>query len=173
MVSKFFHNKKMNGANALMVEMKKEEIIAYGLAVLQSIGAHHICRVCIENGNSCCRGCEFLEEGIGCQKRNTSCTAWLCGLQKFFLHEIGLLKEWESMWDQVPGQCFRRDETPHMVSVDKLITYKTEDEKIAKLIAEKLEIFVEEGGSIAKLESKLGFDFEMKKINKYHPLYGR
>ncbi|MGG3802666.1 DNA mismatch repair protein [Metabacillus fastidiosus] len=155
----------------MSIEITREGLIKHGVAVLQSIGSHHICHVCIKSGNSCCKGCDFLQEGVGCQKRNTSCTAWLCGLQKFYLKEIGLLKEWEHMWEQVPGQCFRRDETPHTVKIDSLIKIEKYDDKAAKLVAKKLESFAEEGGNIGKLETKLALDFEVKKMEKIHPLY--
>lgn len=152
----------MDGANRMSIEIKREDIILHGLMVLQLVGSHFICEVCIKSGNSCCRGCEFLKDGLGCQKRNTSCTAWLCGLQKFFLNEIGLLDEWESLWEQIPGQGFRKDNTPETIKIKSLINLETLDNKVGKLIAEKLALFVKEGGNIDKLERKLSLDFDRK-----------
>src|SRR5690554_3405717 len=87
-------------------------VIDQGVQYLQDMGADHICKVCIHNGGSCCSGCRHLVDGVGCQLRNTSCTAWLCGFLKYVLYEMGLLQKWENFWDQVPGQDFRQDFTP-------------------------------------------------------------
>lgn len=152
----------MDGASRMSIEIKREDIILHGLMVLQLVGSHYICEVCIKSGNSCCRGCEFLKDGLGCQKRNTSCTAWLCGLQKFFLNEIGLLDEWESLWEQIPGQGFRKDNTPETIKIKSLINLETLDNKVGKLITKKLALFVQEGGNIDKLERKLSLDFDRK-----------
>ena len=151
-----------DGASKLSIEIRKEDLIQHGLKVLQSVGSHHICKVCIEDGNSCCIGCQFLMDGIGCQNRNTSCTAWLCGLQKFFLNEIGLLDEWEYLWEQVPGQGFRKDNSPDTIKLKSLLNLEQLDSQVGKSIAEKLKSFVKEGGSIEKLDRKLSLDFERK-----------
>jgi len=98
-------------------EMTKEELIQFGLQYLEGVGISSICKVCISNGGSCCMHCIDLDDGIGCQQRNTSCTAWLCGYLKFILYEAGLLEEWEQFWNQVPGQSFRMDYTPSIVSI--------------------------------------------------------
>ncbi|QGQ45532.1 DNA mismatch repair protein [Metabacillus sediminilitoris] len=157
----------------MSIEIKREDIIQHGLNVLQLVGSHYICKVCINSGNSCCKGCEFLKDGFGCQKRNTSCTAWLCGLQKFFLNEIGLLDEWENLWEQVPGQWFRRDNTPETIKIKSLLNIEQLDSKVGKLIATKLELFVKEGGNVDKLERKLNLDFELRNSDNIHPLYRR
>ncbi|WP_216624824.1 hypothetical protein [Paenibacillus foliorum] len=95
----------------------KEEIIDHGLDYLREIGVEAICKVCIPNGGSCCKSCPYLKDRIGCQSRNTSCTAWLCGFQKYIFFELGLLEKWNSFWEQVPGQDFRRDFTPADVNI--------------------------------------------------------
>ncbi|WP_422778056.1 DNA mismatch repair protein [Peribacillus butanolivorans] len=155
----------------MSIEIKKVDIIQHGLKVLQSVGSHHICEVCIKSGNSCCKGCEFLKDGIGCQNRNTSCTAWLCGLQKFFLNEIGLLDEWENLWEQVPGQCFRKDNTPKTIKIKSLLSLEDLDNKVGKLIAEKLELFVKEGGSIDQLKLSLDLLLSLKTTPKAYNYY--
>jgi hypothetical protein len=97
----------------------KQQVIEVGLEFLNGVGADHICRVCIPNGGSCCIGCGFLKNGVGCQQRNTSCTAWLCGFLKFIFYEAGLIDEWITFWKQVPGQEFREDFTPSDFAVHK------------------------------------------------------
>lgn len=97
----------------------KEELIQFGLQYLQGVGISYICNVCISNGGSCCMHCSDLEDGKGCQQRNTSCTAWLCGFLKFIFYEAGLLEEWEQFWEQVPGRAFRTDYTPFVVPIQK------------------------------------------------------
>ncbi|GAA3404083.1 hypothetical protein ACFFNY_02410 [Paenibacillus hodogayensis] len=97
----------------------KQKVIELGLAFLDGAGAGHVCKVCIASGGSCCQSCIFLKEGAGCQKRNTSCTAWLCGFLKYILYEAGMLHDWEAFWEQVPGQKFREDETPPFFPVDR------------------------------------------------------
>ena len=147
----------------MSIDLRKEQIIQHGLEVLQQIGANDICKVCIQSGNSCCRGCKDLKDGIGCQKRNTSCIAWLCGLQKFHLREIGLLDEWESFWNQVPGQCYRRDETPDFVRLKSMMKTDHLSNKSGQIMAERLKQYIEEGGDLEKLESYLYLDFEIRK----------
>ncbi len=105
--------------NSFGKEMTKEELIQFGLQYLDGVGISWICNVCISNGGSCCMHCIDLEDGKGCQQRNTSCTSWLCGFLKFILYEAGLLDEWQKFWEQVPGQAFRTDYTPDIVSVQK------------------------------------------------------
>ncbi len=72
----------------LNIKVKKEDIIQHGIEVFRSIGAYHVCNVCIKSGNSCCFSCQHSQDGVGCQKRNT---AWLCGIQSFLFNQIGLL----------------------------------------------------------------------------------
>jgi hypothetical protein len=157
----------------LTMEIKKQDLIQHGLKVLQSVGSHYICEVCINSGNSCCFGCQHLEDGIGCQKRNTSCTAWLCGLQMFFLNEIGLLDDWENLWDQIPGQGFREDNTPERINIKSFLPFDDLDDKAGKLVAEKIELFVKGGGDIDKLERQLNKDFVLKNSINFHPLFRR
>lgn len=92
-------------------------IIEDGMFMLNQWGAHHICKVCISNSGSCCRDCLHLRDGVGCQLRNTSCTAWLCGFHKFLFYSVGLLEEWNTFWEQVPGQDYREDFTPDHVDI--------------------------------------------------------
>lgn len=96
----------------------KRNVIELGLQVLQGAGTDHICKVCIASGGSCCQNCGFLKDGVGCQQRNTSCTAWLCGFIKLLFYEAGLLGDWERFWDEVPGQQFREDATPDSFPVN-------------------------------------------------------
>jgi len=139
----------------LSIEVKKEDIIQYGMELFRSIGAHHVCKVCIESGNSCCFLCEHLQEGVGCQKRNTACTAWLCGMQCFLFDQIGILDEWNRFWNEVPGQMFRRDITPDIVKVTSFIDMKKLNNRDGLLLAERLKSYMQEGGDIGKLERHL------------------
>lgn len=104
-----------------METMSKQALIHLGLRSLRGIGLEHVCNVCISGGGSCCNGCEHLTEGVGCQSRNTSCTAWLCGFLKYVMFEMELLEDWESFWNQVPGQDYREDHTPDFVEVHSLL----------------------------------------------------
>ncbi|XZF76709.1 hypothetical protein ACSBO6_03845 [Bacillus sp. AL-1R] len=101
--------------------MTREELIQFGHQYLNGVGISSICKVCIEMGGSCCKFCDELEEGKGCNNRNTSCTAWLCGYLKLILYKAGLLDEWEQFWEQIPGQAYRMDYTPKIVSIKKEI----------------------------------------------------
>ncbi|QDX93910.1 hypothetical protein EEL32_25050 [Brevibacillus laterosporus] len=118
-------------SNSLDNRSTKQKVIEMGLEYLDGAGANILCTVCIPNGGSCCLGCRFLEHGVGCQQRNTSCTAWLCGFLKFILYEAGLIKEWETFWDQVPGLYFRKDFTP-----DHFLVYKWLDVPNVRLLSE-------------------------------------
>lgn len=100
-------------------KVSKSAVIEMGLVALSELGADHICKVCIANSGSCCNGCRHLLDGVGCQKRNTSCTAWLCGFHKYLLFEVGQLEEWNEFWNQVPGQDFREDFTPEQIRIEK------------------------------------------------------
>lgn len=102
--------------------VSRTSLIDNGMTVLQQWGADHICKVCIANSGSCCRDCRHLLDGVGCQLRNTSCTAWLCGFHKYLLFEVEQLEEWNLFWDDVPGQAFREDSTPEQVIIDKSLT---------------------------------------------------
>ncbi|OUS69467.1 hypothetical protein B1748_31290 [Paenibacillus sp. MY03] len=100
------------------VTLTRNALIVDGMKTLGELGTHHICNVCISYGGSCCRGCPHLADGLGCGQRNTSCTAWLCGFLKYYLYEIGVLDEWQSFWEQIPGQDYREDFTPERVDVN-------------------------------------------------------
>lgn len=104
-----------------VLTLSREQTIQHGLQALQQIGADHVCRACISNGGSCCTGCQHLAYGVGCQRRNVSCTAWLCGYLKYILHEADMLNEWRLFWEQVPGQDFRQDFTPSEIEVERLM----------------------------------------------------
>lgn len=95
----------------------REYLIDYGMRILNGLGTDHICKVCIQNGGSCCRSCSHLINGLGCQNRNTSCTAWLCGYLKLLFYKAGLFKDWHAFWDEVPGIDFRKDFTPPFVKM--------------------------------------------------------
>ncbi len=100
-------------------KVSKQKVIDLGLSSLHEIGADHICKVCISNGGSCCSGCRHLSNKVGCQLRNTSCTAWLCGFLKYVLYETGLLQKWNDFWDQVPGKDHRVDYTPEFFFIQQ------------------------------------------------------
>lgn len=110
-------NHKNSHSPTVSFKMGRQEVIDLGVQYLQEIGSGHICKVCIENGGSCCSGCHHLSDGVGCQLRNTSCTAWLCGFLKYVLYEMDLLQEWNDFWNQVPGQGYRGDFTPEYIRV--------------------------------------------------------
>lgn len=99
----------------------RQKAIKVGLEYLSGAGADQICQVCIPSGGSCCKDCRFLKNGIGCQQRNTSCTAWLCGFLKYIFYKAGILNEWRTFWDQIPGQDYRQDYTPSYFDVPKWI----------------------------------------------------
>ena len=139
----------------MRIEIKKEDIIQHGIEIFRSIGAHHVCNVCINSGNSCCFSCQHLQDGVGCQKRNTACTAWLCGIQGFLLDQIGLLDEWNRFWIEIPGKMFRRDITPDNVRITSFIDMKNLNSRAGELLAERLESYVQQGGNVGKLERHL------------------
>ena len=146
----------------MSIEVKKEDIIQHGLEIFHLIGAHHVCDVCIKSGESCCFLCHHLEDGVGCQNRNTSCTAWLCGIQSFLFDQIELLDEWNQFWNEIPGQMFRRDHTPDKVWIKSFINTENLTSHAGELLAERLSQYVQEGGDLGKLERKLD-----KKYAKY------
>lgn len=144
----------------MSIEMTRNEIINYGLKIFEEIGANEICRVCINSGNSCCFGCEFIQDKVGCQKRNTACTAWLCGVQQYYFKEIGLLEEWNKFWKRVPGKLYREDMTPEVITVDRLPKIDYINKNTGKEVAKKLDAFITGGGSFDKLERKLDLEVE-------------
>ena len=140
--------------------VSRQTIIAMGIHALHGIGSDSICNVCIANGGSCCQGCRHLVNGIGCQKRNTSCTAWLCGFLKFFLYETGLLREWNDFWDQVPGQDYREDFTPEVFYVTKSLHLPD-----LRNLSEALAMDLHE---LAKSHIAIGFIITLReKLDKY------
>jgi hypothetical protein len=147
----------------LSIEVKKEVVIQHGMEIFHLIGAHHVCKVCIKSGNSCCLLCQDLQDGVGCQKRNTACTAWLCGLQSFLFDQIGLLDEWNRFWSEIPGQMFRRDNTPDEVWINSFINTQNLTSRAGELLAERLNSYVQEGGDLGKLERKLDKKYSEKK----------
>lgn len=143
-------------------------IIDQGVQYLQEMGAEHICKVCIANGGSCCSGCRHLIDGVGCQLRNTSCTAWLCGFQKYVLYEMGLLQEWNDFWDQVPGQGFREDFTPEAVSVDKPLVYHNMQALSIALAADLEELSRRHVGiNFIALREKIDKNISQIRLQKY------
>lgn len=102
--------------------VSRQMVIETGMNSLYQIGSEHICKVCVSNGGSCCSGCRHLSNRTGCQLRNTSCTAWLCGFLKYVLYETGLLEEWNDYWDQVPGKDYREDYTPEVFFVQRSLS---------------------------------------------------
>ncbi|PEX37677.1 DNA mismatch repair protein [Bacillus cereus] len=139
----------------MSIEVKKEDIIQHGIDIFRSIGAYHVCNVCINSGNSCCFSCQDLQDGVGCQKRNTACTAWLCGIQGFLFDQIGLLDEWNHFWIEIPGKMFRRDTTPDQIRITSFIDTKKLDSRAGELLAVRLESYVQQGGDIGELERHL------------------
>lgn len=133
-------------------------VIDQGVQYLQDMGADHICKVCIYNGGSCCSGCKHLTNGVGCQLRNTSCTAWLCGFLKYVLYEMGLLQEWNDFWDQVPGQDFRQDFTPAYIRIRQpLLSHNIE--ALSQALAADLE-------ELARTQIGINFIALREKIDK-------
>ncbi|MFB9760428.1 DNA mismatch repair protein [Ectobacillus funiculus] len=153
--------------NESSIEVKREELIQHGMNVFQSVGAHYVCEVCIKSGNSCCHACSHLEEGIGCQRRNTACTAWLCGIQKFLFDHIGLIEEWENFWNQVPGQMFRKDRTPEKVEIASFLNIGNLDHETGQKLANILRSYVEQGGNLGKLERRLEKKYTLDNIERF------
>jgi hypothetical protein len=120
--SKSKENDHLRLHNKSTLKLTRQAAIQFGIHYFHEIGSDSICKICIANGGSCCIGCSHLADGIGCQLRNTGCTAWLCGFLKYFLYETGHLQEWNSFWDQVPGQDFRRDFTPESFNIHRTIS---------------------------------------------------
>jgi len=140
--------------------VSRAEILESGLTALQQLGAGHICAVCIPRGGSCCSGCQELLPGVGCQKRNISCTAWLCGFLKYMLYETGLLRQWYSYWDQVPGLDFRVDFTPEQVTMNESLYLPNLNE-----LSEALSYDLEE---LSQLHTEAGYILALReKLDRY------
>jgi hypothetical protein len=117
----------------------RQKVIDQGLDYLESVGSDQLCSICITNGGSCCKGCSNLSNGIGCQLRNTSCTAWLCGFLRYLLYETDLIQEWNAFWKQVPGRYYREDKTPDNFVVRKTLT-KPNIQFLSHELAEDLKV---------------------------------
>ncbi|WP_127586869.1 hypothetical protein [Paenibacillus koleovorans] len=144
----------------------KQEVIQAGMDYLLQMGADRICQVCIPNGGSCCLGCRHLKNGVGCQLRNTSCTAWLCGFQKLIFYEAGLIREWESFWDQVPGQDFRGDFTPPYFTVHRWLE-SPDIRFLSEAFAEDLNELIPQHYSLWIIELKDMLDRYVNKLLDY------
>ncbi|TCP62152.1 hypothetical protein [Baia soyae] len=145
----------------------KEELIQFGLKYLEGIGSPSICQVCILHGGSCCTGCSHLKQGVGCQQRNISCTAWLCGFLKFIFHETGLLSEWDSFWEQIPGKDFRKDSTPPVVVINKWLETPSV-QLLGEAFAKDLSKLIMESNQfdyVIRLHADL--DFYLDRLNYY------
>ncbi|MBW7475419.1 hypothetical protein K0T92_11725 [Paenibacillus oenotherae] len=155
-------NPNSQGSNATSSELhqiSRLSVIDLGIRALQDAGSEHICKVCIANGGSCCNGCRHLVRGLGCQLRNTSCTAWLCGFLKYLLYETGHLQEWNYFWEQVPGQDYREDFTPEVVFVDNRLSIPSIRE-LSEALAADLE-------ELARAHIAIGFIITLReKIDK-------
>jgi len=140
--------------------VSRATILESGLSALQQLGAAHICAVCIPRGGSCCSGCQHLLPGVGCQMRNVSCTAWLCGFLKYMLYETGLLRQWNSYWDQIPGLDFRVDYTPDQVTISDSLHLPDLNE-----LSEALSYDLEE---LSQLHTEVGYILELReKLDRY------
>lgn len=113
------HSQVVHESSPQLQAVSRQGVIESGTQMLHTIGSDFICKVCIFNGGSCCAGCRHLLDRVGCQQRNTSCTAWLCGFLKYLLYETELLQDWYAYWMQVPGQCYREDFTPEAFFIKK------------------------------------------------------
>lgn len=142
-------------------KVSKTAIIENGIDVLNELGMNYICQVCIANSGSCCRGCRHLRDGVGCQKRNTSCTAWLCGFQKYLLYEVGQLEEWNAFWNHVPGKDFREDFTPDYIFIEKSLSRHTQTmERLGEALALDLQ-------ELARSQIAIGFILTLReKLDK-------
>ncbi|RXZ84808.1 DNA mismatch repair protein [Paenibacillaceae bacterium] len=145
-------------------QISREDVIKLGLGALQEIGSERICKVCIPNGGSCCSGCAHLVNGAGCQLRNTSCTAWLCGFLKFLLFETGQLQQWSSFWRQVPGQDYRIDFTPEKFVIEQPLEVPNLN-RLSAALAEDLR-------DLAKTKPAKGYILELReKLDGYIDQY--
>jgi hypothetical protein len=163
-LTKFFSNLK---------QTSREAVIETGLQYLQNAGSESICKVCISNAGSCCNGCRHLTDRMGCQKRNTSCTAWLCGFLNYLLYELKLLDEWNDFWTQVPGQDFRKDETPEFFFMSKSLSVP-DFRQISEAFAADLEELARKHiaiGFILTLREKLDKHIERLEYYRNDPQY--
>lgn len=145
----------------------KQRVIENGLTYLDGVGAELICSVCIPNGGSCCLGCSHLKQGAGCQQRNTSCTAWLCGFLKYIYYEAGLLSEWEHFWNQVPGQSYRTDFTPAYFEIKDWLDIPNIRFLSAAFAEDLQELLATEQDPSWIIEIKDSLDYYVDKITSY------
>lgn len=152
--------------------ISRQTLIDLGLNYLHEVGAQHICKVCIYNSGSCCNGCQYLKDRVGCQLRNTSCTAWLCGFLKYMLYETGHLQEWFDFWEQVPGQDHRMDFTPEQVFIRKSLPTHHLSELSLALAADLQQIFQGNttSGSIVTLREKLDANIDLILLYNKEPI---
>ncbi|SEO53603.1 hypothetical protein [Paenibacillus sp. OV219] len=147
----------------------REAVIEMGTEFLRDAGAESICKVCISGGGSCCISCQHLIDRVGCQKRNTSCTAWLCGFHNYILFELNLLEEWNNFWDEVPGKDFRKDETPEFFFMTKSLS-KPDIRHICEAFAKDLDVLASNQiaiGFILTLREKLDRCIELTEVYRY------
>lgn len=139
-----------------MALINKSEIIKSGLDLLNELGAPHICKVCINNSGSCCHDCLHLLDRVGCQQRNTGCTSWLCGFQKYLLYEVDLLEQWNSFWAQIPGRDYRKDFTPDILTIHQPLPVPNSHKKqLGEALAMDLQI-------IEKSNATQGYIFSLR-----------
>ncbi|NBD27142.1 hypothetical protein [Paenibacillus glycinis] len=139
--------------------ISREAVIEAGLRYLRESGTDSICKVCISHAGSCCIDCLHLQDRVGCQRRNTGCTAWLCGFHNFLLYELDQLEAWNRFWDEVPGQDYRTDETPAFLYMSRSLSAPD-----FRLVSEAFASDLEE---LAVKHVALGFIFTLReKLDK-------
>lgn len=152
-------------------EITRKAVIETGLQALETYGAVNICKVCIHHGGSCCNGCSHLVNYAGCQLRNTSCTAWLCGFLKFLLYEAGLLEDWAAYWEQVPGLAFREDYTPEHFAITHDLPLRDLNRLSQALAADLGELVrkKKQAGYILQLREQLDIQIDQLEVFKDDP----
>ncbi|MFD2115332.1 hypothetical protein ACFSTH_09915 [Paenibacillus yanchengensis] len=149
--------------------LEKETAITNGLQGLQSVGANNICEVCIASGGSCCNECPFLKDKVGCQQRNISCTAWLCGYLKYLLYELDLLTHWNVFWEQVPGQSYRMDFTPDQFPVELQLQIPELPQYAAYIAKDLQQLVRQRGGALIAFELRERLDRQIDRLDLYEP----
>ncbi|WP_068607515.1 hypothetical protein [Paenibacillus swuensis] len=155
----------------------RELVIETGVQYLRDAGTDRICQICIGQGGSCCADCPLLRNGVGCQQRNISCTAWLCGFLKYILFELNLLDAWNDYWIQVPGQDYRKDFTPEFFFMSNSKILSSPDfQQISEAFALDLNDVAEANsaeGYLIKLREKIDKNIECIDIYRDDPAYCR
>jgi hypothetical protein len=150
----------------------RETVIQEGLNFLDGFHIESICHLCISKGGSCCTGCKQLKNGVGCQMRNTSCTAWLCGFLKYLLYEAELLENWTSFWERVPGQDYRKDYTPVAFYINKQLRHENIS-RLGKALTEDLNelanLHLDNPDYIIQLREEIDKDLIYIRIWKHTP----